>query len=186
MADAVVRYDERRARRQQFRNSINRILRYFDALQDGIRFIRRDRFLAQLWRIPSIERRLLRDRHDVPPNRRALVLKFHCAKNVRSHRLRWISDLDRDIKEGREALSHEQLAQLATHKNRDWHHLLSPASRGGRVCGFGVLARVGYRRRMRCRACNTVTTCERLSAELRRSGRNRLASAQRVAGWLSR
>src|SRR4029077_2238079 len=147
------------------------MLRCLDASQDGARFVRHGRSFAQLWLVPSIERRLLGDRHNGPPNCCALVLKFHCAKNVRSHRLCWISDLDRDIKEGCEALSHEQFAQLAAHKNRDWHHLLSPASGGGRICGFGVLARVGYRRRMRSRARNTVATSERRSARFRRSGR---------------
>src|SRR5262245_37608780 len=119
-----------------------------------------------------IERGLLGNRHDGPTHPCALVLKFHCTKNVRSHRFRWISDRDRDIKEGRESLSHEQLAQLAAHKDRNWHHLLSPGSHGSRVWGFGALVIVRHRQGTRYRGSNTVITREGRRARLRRSGRN--------------
>ena len=47
----------------------------------------------------------------------APILKFHCAKNVCSNWLLLILDFDRDIEQGREALSHEELVQRAAHKD---------------------------------------------------------------------
>jgi hypothetical protein len=45
-------------------------------------------------------------------------------KHVRSQRLPRIFDRDRDIKQRREALAHEELAQLTTHKDGDRDDLL--------------------------------------------------------------
>ena len=62
---------------------------------------------------------------DGPANSRSLVLEFHCGKHVRSKRLLRIFDLDRDIKQRREALTYEQLAQLTTDEDGDRNHLSS-------------------------------------------------------------
>ena len=108
MANAMVGYDQRRTGRQQFRNLINRVLRYLDALQNDVRFVQHGRFYVQACWISLMGRgRLLGYRNDGPAHRRAPVLKFNGAKDVRSHRFRWISDLYRNIKEGRGVPSHE-------------------------------------------------------------------------------
>src|SRR5260370_6533929 len=78
-------------------------------------------------------RKFLRNRHDVPANSCCLVLEFHCGKYVRSQRLLRIFDLDRDIKQRREALTHEELAQLTTHEDGDRDDLFGSDSSGSRA-----------------------------------------------------
>ena len=82
---------------------------------------------------PSNTRKFVRNRHDGPANSRSLVLEFHCGKYVRSQRLLRIFDLDRDIKQRREALTHEELAQLTTDEDGDWDDLFRCASSGSRA-----------------------------------------------------
>src|SRR6516225_8495599 len=77
-------------------------------------------------------------RGNTPANSRTLILRFHDRKYVRSQRLLRILDLDRDIKQRREALTHEEPAQLSTHENRNWDDLLRLGSRESRACSLGV------------------------------------------------
>src|SRR4029077_50570 len=77
-------------------------------------------------------------RDDAPAKSRTLILRFHDRKHVRSQRFLRILDLDRDVKQRREALTHEEPAQLSTHENRDWNDLLRSGSRGSRACSLGV------------------------------------------------
>src|SRR6516225_10862785 len=57
---------------------------------------------------------------------------------MRSQRLLRILDLDRDIKQGREALTYEESAQLSTHENGYWDDLLRRGSRGSRARSLGL------------------------------------------------
>src|SRR6202011_3239648 len=78
-------------------------------------------------------RKFVTNRQDGPANSRSLVLEFHCGKHVRSQRLLRIFDLDRDIKQRREALKHEPLAQITTEEAGDLDDLFGRACSGNRA-----------------------------------------------------
>ena len=65
-------------------------------------------------------------------------------------------DIDRDIKQRREALTHEP-AQLSTHENGYWDDFLRRSSRWSRARSLGLgsflHADIGYQSRLRCRGC---------------------------------
>jgi hypothetical protein len=76
-ADAVVGYDERRARRQLFGDSLDHIRRYFDAIESGVGLVGRRRRWGRLhnlvaWRAPlggmGRARKFLRHRDHGPAN----------------------------------------------------------------------------------------------------------------------
>src|SRR6516225_9437200 len=101
-------------------------------------------------------------RGNTPANSRTLILRFHDRKYVRSQRLLRILDLDRDIKQRREALTHEEPAQLSTRENGYWNDFLRHGCRGSRARGLGLgnflRADIGYQRRLRCRGCFIAVT----------------------------